>query len=135
MRSFKWSIAQVQLRKQNTAIKEGFQSVIDYWPDSPQAIAAAYYIGQTYKEIGRVKEAKKALRDVVSNHPQSLAAVLALGSLVDITTIENDIPARVELWKKLVSKSNARAIPTAPASRPRNNSPPTYSGKDYLTTA
>jgi tetratricopeptide (TPR) repeat protein len=98
----KWSIAQVQLRKQNTAIKEGFQSVIDYWPDSPQAIAAAYYIGQTYKEIGRVKEAKKALRDVVSNHPQSLAAVLALGSLVDITTIENDIPARVELWKKLV---------------------------------
>ena len=26
----KWSLAQVQLKKQNTAIKEGFQSVIDY---------------------------------------------------------------------------------------------------------
>ena len=26
----KWSLAQVQLRKANTAIKDGFQSVIDY---------------------------------------------------------------------------------------------------------
>ena len=30
----KWSLCLVQLRKQNTAIKEGFQSVIDYWPNS-----------------------------------------------------------------------------------------------------
>jgi len=37
----KWSICQVQLRKANTAIKEGFQSVIDYWPDSPDAVASA----------------------------------------------------------------------------------------------
>ncbi|MDX1944118.1 MAG: tetratricopeptide repeat protein [Pirellulaceae bacterium] len=98
----KWSLAQVQLRKQNTAIKEGFQSVIDYWPDSPQATAAAYYIGRTHKDIGRVKEAKSALKEVVAKHPQTLAAVYALNDLIDITTIENDLPARVELWKRLV---------------------------------
>jgi tetratricopeptide (TPR) repeat protein len=97
----KWSLCQVQLRKQNTAIKEGFQSVIDYWPDSPQATAAAYYIGHTYKEIGRVKEAKKALRDVVAKYPGQLVAIYAMNDLIDISTIENDLPARVELWKKL----------------------------------
>ncbi len=31
----KWSQCQVQLRKLNTAIKDGFQSVVDYWPESP----------------------------------------------------------------------------------------------------
>ena len=98
----KWSLCEVQLRQQNTAIKEGFQSVIDYWPDSPQAIAAKYYIGQTQKDIGRLKEAKASLKDVVAKHPQHLVAVYALRDLIDITTIENDVPGRVELWKKLV---------------------------------
>ena len=42
----KWSLAQVKLKNQNTAIKEGFQTVIDYWPESSQAIAAAFYIGR-----------------------------------------------------------------------------------------
>ena len=29
-----WSHSQVRLRKVNTAIRDGFRSVIDYWPDS-----------------------------------------------------------------------------------------------------
>lgn len=97
----KWSLCQVELRKQNTAIKDGFQAVIDYWPDSAQATAAAFYIGRTYKDIGRVKEAKKALREVVSKYPTHLVAIYAMNDLIDISTIENDIPTRVELWKKL----------------------------------
>ncbi len=97
----KWSLCQVQLRKQNTAIKEGFQSVIDYWPDSPQATAAAFYIGRTYKDIGRVKEAKKSLRDVAAKYPAHLVSIYAMNDLIDISTIENDVPTRVELWKKL----------------------------------
>lgn len=97
----RWSLAQVQLRKQNTAIKEGFQSVIDYWPESQQAIAAKFYMGRTYKEIGRVAEAKKTLRALVKDHPAHQAAVQAIEQLIDITTIENDIPSRVEWWKKL----------------------------------
>ena len=97
----KWSLCQVQLRKQNTAIKDGFQAVIDYWPDSPQATAAAFYIGRTYKDIGRIKEAKKALRDTVAKYPAHLVAIYAMNDLIDISTIEDDIPTRVELWKKL----------------------------------
>jgi tetratricopeptide (TPR) repeat protein len=97
----KWSLAQVKLRKQNTAIKEGFQTVIDYWPDSPQAVAASYYIGRTQKEIGRTREAKTTLKSVAAKNPLNLAAVYAINDLIDIASVENDVPARVELWKKL----------------------------------
>src|SRR5690242_72535 len=48
----KWSHCQVALRKQNTAIKDGYQSVIDYFPESSEAVLAAYLIGKTYKETG-----------------------------------------------------------------------------------
>ena len=36
----KWSLCLVQRRQQNTAIRDGFQSIMDYWPDSPEAIAS-----------------------------------------------------------------------------------------------
>lgn len=97
----KWSLSQVKLKNQNTAIKEGFQTVIDYWPESPQAIAAAYYIGRTQKEIGRTREAKAGFKGVVAKHPQHLVAVYALNDLIDLATLEKDIPAKVEHWKKL----------------------------------
>ncbi len=97
----KWALAQVKLRKQNTAIKEGFQTVIDYWPDSPQAIAAAYYIGRTQKEIGRTREAKVALKNVVAKHPAHLVGVYAIHDLIDMATAENDTVTKVDLWKKL----------------------------------
>ncbi|MCY2968619.1 MAG: tetratricopeptide repeat protein [Planctomycetota bacterium] len=97
----KWSLAQVKLRKQNTAIKDGFQTVVDYWPDSPQAVAAAYYIGRTQKEIGNTKKAKTALKEVVTKYPKHLATVYALNDLVDLATIEMDVPARIEALKKL----------------------------------
>ena len=47
----KWSLCQRELRKLNTAIKEGFQSVLDYWPESPEPTASMYFIGQPYKNI------------------------------------------------------------------------------------
>ena len=97
----KWSLCQVNLRKQNTAIKEGFQSVIDYWPDSRQAIAAAYFIGQAYKDMGEVRRAKKAYQAVLADHPQHVAAVFAAVDLVDLTMIDNDVQTRVALWKRL----------------------------------
>ena len=62
----KWSLCQRQLRKLNTSIKEGFQSVLDYWPESPEATASMYYIGQTYKTMGEIRKAKKAYREVIT---------------------------------------------------------------------
>ena len=97
----KWSICQVQLRKANTAIKEGFQSVIDYWPDSPDAVAAAYYIGRTYKDMGQISKAKKAYHEVLEEHAKHLVAIRAMTDLIAIATIEKDRDSQVELWKKL----------------------------------
>ena len=97
----KWSLCNVQLRKHNTAIKEGYQSVIDYWPDSPEAVAAAYYIGRAYKEIGEVRKAKRAYQTVLDDHPKHLAAVYATVDLIDISTIDNDLESRLKLWKRL----------------------------------
>ncbi len=97
----KWSLCQVSLRKQNTAIDDGFRSVIDYWPDSDEAIASAYYIGSTLKEIGQITKAKPALKELVEKHPKHLAGVYGMVALADIAGIEKDEKAQVDAWKRL----------------------------------
>ncbi len=99
---FKWAICQIHLKKINTAISDGFQTVIDYWPDSPEAPNAAFYIGRCYKESGEIKKAKKAYAQVVSKYPDSLATVYSLYDLIDVSTVEEDVEARVAVWRKLV---------------------------------
>lgn len=97
----KWSLCNVSMRKQNTAINDGFRSVIDYWPDSEDAIAAAYYLGKTLKDIGQTKKAKPALNQVAEQHPGHMAGVYAMVALADIAGIENDSEGQVAAWKKL----------------------------------
>jgi tetratricopeptide (TPR) repeat protein len=97
----KWSLCQLHLRNQHTAISEGFQSVIDYWPESPEAISASYFIGQTLKNIGEPQRAKKAYAEVLKKHSKHLVAVYAMHDLVEISEIEMDLDTRVMLWKKL----------------------------------
>ena len=98
----KWSMCQSNLRKQNSAIKDGFQSVIDYWPDSPEAQASAFLIGKTYKEMAELKQAKKAYSRLLAVHPDSVAALLAKIDLVDIARIENDEKRRVAMWNEVL---------------------------------
>ena len=97
----KWSLCQVQLRQSNTAIRDGFQSVIDYWPDSPDAPVAAYYIGHTYKGMGQLDKAKKAYEGLSEDHAEHAVAVYALVDLVDIAEVEKDLDARAGHWKQL----------------------------------
>ena len=97
----KWSLCQRQLRKLNTAIKEGFQSVLDYWPESPEAPASMYYIGQTYKNMGEIRRAKKAYKEVLTTYPDHVVSVYAINDLIAIATTLKDTKTRVELWKKL----------------------------------
>ena len=97
----KWSLCLVHLRKLNTAVSDGFQSVIDYWPESPEATAAAYYIGQCYKENGETRKAKKAYQDVLKNHPKHLVAAYSLSDMADLASITKDEAAQVAAWRKL----------------------------------
>ncbi|MBC7815978.1 MAG: tetratricopeptide repeat protein, partial [Planctomycetaceae bacterium] len=98
----KWAICQIHLKKINTAISDGFQTVIDYWPESPEASIAAYYIGRCYKETGEVKKAKKAYLQVVSKYESTLAAVYSLTDMLDIADLEVDVEGKVAVWRKLV---------------------------------
>lgn len=97
----KWSLCMMHQKKINTAIREGFQSVIDYWPESPEAVSSAYFIGQGYKEIGETRKARQAFKAVAEKHPKHLVTVFALVDLADLASIDDDIDTQVEAWKKL----------------------------------
>lgn len=97
----KWSICQVAMRRQNTAINDGFRSVVDYWPDSDDAIVAAYYVGKTLKDIGQSQKAKTALNEVATQHPKQLSGVMAMVALADIASVEEDDKLKTDILKKL----------------------------------
>lgn len=97
----KWALCQVEMRRQNTAINDGFRSVVDYWPDSDDAIAASYYVGKTLKDIGQNQKAKSALNEVATDHAKHLAGVLAMVTLADIATIEKDEKLKEDILGKL----------------------------------
>lgn len=116
----KWSHCQVHLRKQNTAIKDGYQSLLDYYPDSPEAPVAGLLIGRTYRDIGDVKPAKKAYAKVVAAHPKHFAAVMARLDLVEIAAKENDEATRANLLRQLtydVERKGATVEPCVTAAR------------------
>jgi len=97
----RWSVCQVHLRKLNTAIKDGFQTVIDYFPEAPEAVSAAYYIGNTYKDMSEYRNAKKAYANVLAKYGKTPAGVLARVDLLEIARKEDDTERRVQLLKEL----------------------------------
>ena len=97
----KWSLAQVQLKKHNTAVKEGFQSVIDYWPDSPEAQSAAFFIGHTYRAMGQTAKAKSAFKSVQAKYGGAPAAAHATFELAEQAGQEKDAATRLSLLRKL----------------------------------
>ena len=100
-----WSHCLVKQRRVYTAIKDGFRSVIDYWPDSHEATLAAYLIGQSYKTAGEINNAEKAYRRAVATHPKHYTSVLAKQDLADIYGIRKDTPRRVKIWEDLTYKT------------------------------
>ena len=101
----KWSLCQSNLRKLNTAIKDGYQSILDYWPESQEAASAAYLIGKTYKDMGELDKAKKAYATVLGNYPKQVVAVLAKLDLAALAGAQQDAARQVELWKDLAFQS------------------------------
>lgn len=116
----KWSHCQVHLRNQNAAIKDGYQSVLDYYPDAPEAPLAALLIGRTYKDTGDPKLAKKAYAKAIAAYPKHFAAVLARLDLVEIAEKENDATTRANLLRELtyeVDRKGPAAEPCVLAAR------------------
>ena len=100
-----WSHCQARLRKVNTAIREGFQSVIDYWPDSREAVLAAFLIPKSYQDIGEVEKAKTAYRQLIDEYPDGQIAVLAQVKLLEMARIAKDEEARLGLLEELTFRT------------------------------
>ena len=100
-----WSHAQVKLRKVNTAVKDGFQSVIDYWPESHEAILSKYMIGYCYREMGEVKKAEKRFVALLEEHPKHLVAVRTKRNLIEIAKLQDDQEKRIKYLKDLAFKT------------------------------
>ena len=90
-----------ELRKVNTAIKEGYQSILEYWPDSREAVVAGYNIGRSYRAMGEVKAAKKAYLAMIAAHPDDVVAVMAKFELLEIARTEKDEKREPEILKDL----------------------------------
>lgn len=116
----KYSHCLVRLRKQNAAIKDGYQSLLDYYPDSPEAPIAGLMIGVTHRSVGDVKPAKKAYAAVIKGHPKHFAGVWARLDLVAMAVKENDPDTRASLLRQLtydVERKGPTSEPCADASR------------------
>lgn len=96
-----WSHCQAKLRKVNTAIREGFQSVIDYWPNSREAVLASFLIGHSYQSIGEIEKAKAAYKSLMENHPKDHVTVLAKVNLLDMATVAQNEEDRLALLEEL----------------------------------
>lgn len=97
----KWAHCHIHQRKLNTAIKDGYQTVLDYFPDSPEAPLAALLIGRTSKDMGDLKASKKAYAKAISTYPKHYVAILARVDLVEVAGKEKDTNRRAELLREL----------------------------------
>ena len=99
-----WSHCLIKQRKVYTAIREGFRSVIDYWPESHEAALAAYMIGKCYKDTGELKNAEKAYGRAIIDYEKHHVAVLSKWDLAEVFGERGDQVRRVEMWKNLAFK-------------------------------
>ncbi len=99
-----WSHCLVKQRKVYTAIREGFQSVIDYWPESHEAALAAYLMGKSYRDVGELKNAEKAYAHAITEYESHHVAILSKWDLAEIYGERGDQVRRVEMWKELTFK-------------------------------
>ena len=96
-----WSHSLVKLRKVNTAIRDGFRSVIDYWPDSREAVQASYLIASSFRSIGETENAEKAYFEVINRHPDDIVATLSRVDLLKIARTKKDKKRTLQLLTAL----------------------------------
>ena len=96
-----WSHAMMHLKKPKTALREGFQSVIDYWPASEEATMAAYCIADAYRTMGEVKDAQTAFRFLIKEYPDHDIAVRSRVDLLRYAKLHQDEVERLALLNDL----------------------------------
>ena len=100
-----WSHCLVKQRRVYTAIRDGFQSVIDYWPDSHEAMLSGYLIGRSYQSAGELQNAEKAYIQAITTNPKHQTSVLSKWELAEIYRIRKDNVKRVKIWEDLTYKT------------------------------
>ena len=96
-----WSHTMMNLKKPKTALRDGFQSVIDYWPKSNEATIAAYCMGDSYRTMGEVKNAQKAFRFLIKEYPDHEIAIRSRQDLLHYARLHQDMEERLSLLKEL----------------------------------
>jgi TolA-binding protein len=99
-----WSHTMMALKKPKTALREGFQSVIDYWPDSPEATIAAYCMADAYRTMGEVKPAREAFRFLIREYPEHEIALRARQDLLHYARLHQDREEQLALLNELTFK-------------------------------
>lgn len=97
-----WSHCQLKLRKVNTAISDGFSSVVDYWPDSHEAVIAKYMIGYCYLAMGETGKAEKHYNALLADHGDHTIAVKTKCDLVELAKQQGDEEKRERFLRALV---------------------------------
>ncbi|QTN31792.1 tetratricopeptide repeat protein [Akkermansiaceae bacterium] len=99
-----WSHSMMHLKKPKTALREGFQSVIDYWPESQEATIAAYCMADAYRTMGEVKSAQEAFRFLIREYPDHEIAVRSRTDLLHYARLHQDKEEEMSLLQDLAFK-------------------------------
>lgn len=100
-----WSHCQVKLRNVNTALREGFQSVIEYWPDSREALFASFLMARSYRDIGEVQKAEAAYDQFIARNEKDPMITLARVELLEMARKANQEEQRLKLLKLIAFSS------------------------------
>jgi len=99
-----WSHSMMKLKKPKSALRDGFQSVIDYWPMSHEATIAAYCMGDSYRTMGEVKSAQKAFRFLIREYPDHEIAIRSRHDLLHYARLHQDMEEQLSLLNELTYK-------------------------------
>ena len=115
-----WSHSMMHLKKPKTALRDGFQSVIDYWPDSEEATIAAYCIADAYRTMGEVNDAQKAFRFLIKAYPTHEIAIRSRLDLLHYARLQKDEVEQLSILNDLtytVERNEKSKAACADASR------------------
>ena len=96
-----WAHCQVKLRLVNTAVRDGFKSVVDYWPDSHEAVVASFMIGKCHLLNGEPSKADKVFAQLAEDFPKHSLATLSQVEMLGIASARKDLGRQVELWSDI----------------------------------